>query len=305
MPFYIYIVAGIIFIATFLASNFALLHLNPSPISQRLQLLVKNNRHSEKGEEKRSVWIKTAEGIGDILTMHKAYTPGWLRKKLDMAGLHDSRAPVSFLGTIALVALLLGGLFFLLSFLAKRPFAIALLAGILGTTMGLILPNVLLTLKIARRQRRIISGLPNAIDFLVLCLEAGLSFNAAILKTAQEQDRINKSLSAEFLFTNQQIQRGKSRLEALRDLGERCGVEDLKALVTTMIQTEKLGMSASRNLRVQAKTLRIKRRQRVKEAISKAPVKMVFPLVFFIFPALFFVLLGPSVILLLRNFPGR
>ncbi|MFH1245962.1 MAG: type II secretion system F family protein [Candidatus Omnitrophota bacterium] len=302
-----YLVSTVIFIAVFL-SAYAMLHrLVPSDFSRKLRNFAENRKKGLSGGAQSNIdyiWLNAAHGFGQVLFRHSALTPVWLRKKLDMAGFHDSHSANAFMGMIGFTSLAFGAVFLFVFVLLQRPFPAVIGGGLLGISVGFILPNFWLALKVKVRQKDILSGLPNAIDFLILCLEAGLSFNAAIMKTAQEQARINKDLSSEFIYTNQEIQAGKSRAEALRNLGARCGVDDLTALVSTMIQADKLGMSASRNLKVQAKTLRIKKRQRVKEIIGKMPIKMVFPLVFFIFPTLFIVLLGPSVITLMRNLPS-
>lgn len=295
-----YVVSALIFIAVFLSAYALLYHSVPSDISLKLRGIAKGGQT----ENIDVIWMNAAHDFGKALFRHNALTPAWLRRKLDMAGFHDAHSANSFMGMIGFSSLAFGGGFLFLFFVMGRPLPAAIGGGLLGLSIGFILPNFWLAIKVKIRQKDILSGLPNAIDFLILCLEAGLSFNAAIVKTAQEQARINKALSDEFIYTNQEIQAGKSRVEALRNLGTRCGVDDLTALVSTMIQADKLGMSASRNLKVQAKTLRIKKRQRVKEIIGKMPIKMVFPLVFFIFPTLFIVLLGPSVITLMRNLPS-
>jgi len=161
---------------------------------------------------------------------------------------------------------------------------------------GVILPNLLLRSKIRKRQESIIDALPDGLDLLVVCVEAGLGLNAAFVKITEEFRLSSPELSEEFDIVNREMVAGKPRQEALRALADRTGVEDVKSLVAMLIQTEKLGTSLAQSLRVHSDSLRTKRRQRAEEAAAKTAIKMVFPLVFLLFPALFIVILGPGAI---------
>ena len=167
--------------------------------------------------------------------------------------------------------------------------------------VGFILPEFWLTARVRRRQRRIVIALPDALDLLVVCVEAGLGLDQAISRVAQELRLAHPDLSDELQLVNLEVRVGKSRLEALRELGVRTGVEDLKSLAAMLIQTDRFGTDLARSLRVRSENLRTKRRQRAEEMAAKTTVKMVPPLVFFIFPALFVVILGPAVITLVRQ----
>ena len=167
--------------------------------------------------------------------------------------------------------------------------------------VGFILPELWLTARVRRRQRRIVIALPDALDLLVVCVEAGLGLDQAISRVAQELRLAHPDLSDELQLVNLEVRVGKSRLEALRELGVRTGVEDLKALAAMLIQTDRFGTDLAQSLRVHSDSLRTKRRQRAEEMAAKTTVKMVPPLVFFIFPALFVVILGPAVITLVRQ----
>jgi tight adherence protein C len=134
------------------------------------------------------------------------------------------------------------------------------------------------------------------LDLLVICLEAGLALNAALVRITKELRWTSPALSDELEYTNREIMMGRSRPEALRSLGQRCGHADFNALLAVIIQSEKFGMSLAKTLRIQVEAMRIKRRQKLQEAIHKMPVKMVFPLVFCIFPELLAVILGPAAI---------
>ncbi len=167
--------------------------------------------------------------------------------------------------------------------------------------VGFVLPELWLTSRVRRRQHRIVIALPDALDLLVVCVEAGLGLDQAMSRVAQELRVVHPDLSDELQLVNLEVRVGKSRLEALRELGVRTGVEDLKSLAAMLIQTDRFGTDLARSLRVHSENLRTKRRQRAEEMAAKTTIKMIPPLVFFIFPALFAVILGPAVISLVRQ----
>ena len=157
----------------------------------------------------------------------------------------------------------------------------------------------------SRRKKRVYEVskyLADALDLFVICLEAGLGFNAAIVRVARELKWSSLVLSDELQYTNREILMGRPRGEALRGLGERCGNDDFKSLLAVVIQAEKFGMSMAKTFRIQVESLRTKRRQRIQQIINSMPVKMVFPLVLCIFPELLVVLLGPSAINIWKYF---
>ncbi len=171
----------------------------------------------------------------------------------------------------------------------------------LAAGAGFMLPELWLSSRVRRRQHRIILGLPDGLDLLVVCVEAGLGLDQAIFRVAQELRIAHPELSDELQLINLEMRVGKSRVEALREFGTRTGVEDAKALGAMLIQTDRFGTDLAQALRVHSDNLRTKRRQRAEEMAAKAMVKMVPPLVFFIFPALFAVILGPAVLGLIRQ----
>jgi len=174
----------------------------------------------------------------------------------------------------------------------KTILLLVLLAGIIG----FLLPDFVLRWKIRKRQEEITDSLPDALDLLVVCVEAGLGLNASFIKITEEFRLSSPALSEEFDIVNREMVAGKPRQDALRALTERTGVEDVKSLVAMLIQTEKLGTSLAQSLRVHSDSLRMRRRQKAEEAAAKTTIKLVFPLVFLMFPALFIVILGPGVI---------
>lgn len=169
-----------------------------------------------------------------------------------------------------------------------------------GAVAGLSLPAAFLRSKARKRQEAITDALPDALDLLTVCVEAGLGINSAFLRIAEEFRLSSPTLSEEFDVVNREMVAGKPRMDALRALADRTGVEDVKSLVAMLIQTERLGTSLAQSLRVHSDSLRVRRRQRAEEAAAKTTIKLVFPLVFLLFPALFIVILGPGVLQILH-----
>lgn len=174
------------------------------------------------------------------------------------------------------------------------------LLAVSGAAAGLTLPGAFLRSKARKRQEMITDALPDALDLLTVCVEAGLGINSAFLRIAEEFRLSNPTLSEEFDIVNREMVAGKPRMDALRALADRTGVEDVKSLVAMLIQTERLGTSLAQSLRVHSDSLRVRRRQRAEEAAAKTTIKLVFPLVFLLFPALFIVILGPGVLQILH-----
>lgn len=214
-----------------------------------------------------------------------------LRQRLVAAGYRNSEALAIFIGIRLACAVVL----FVLAMtpLLVRP-NIAMALG--GAALGYLLPGIALARMAKRRQHRIRLSLPDALDLLVVSVEAGLGLDQAILRVGDELAFAHGDLSDELRLVNLELRAGKARSEALHNLAERTGVEDLSSLVAMLVQTDKFGTSVAQSLRVHSDTLRTKRRQRAEEAAAKTGVKMVFPLVFCIFPAIWVVTLGPAVI---------
>jgi tight adherence protein C len=179
-----------------------------------------------------------------------------------------------------------------------------LLVGLTG--LGFFLPRFLLKKKLQERQRRIRLGLPDGLDLTVICVEAGLSLDQALMRVGNDLSHAHPELSSEFHLFDLETRAGKPRVEALRNLAERTGVDDIRSLVGTLIQTDRFGTSVAQALRVHSDSLRTERRQRAEEQAAKTTVKMIIPLVLFVMPSLIFVTVGPAVIQLLHIFipPG-
>jgi tight adherence protein C len=185
-----------------------------------------------------------------------------------------------------------------------RGFLFSAVAGLWLAAIGWVVPPFVIRHRITRRQKNIVRALPDALDMMVVCVEAGLALNQALLRVSEEITNVSPLMGEHLAMVNLEIRAGTARDEALRNLGERTGVPDIKSLVTMLIQTDRFGTSIATALRVHADTLRSKRRQRAEEAAAKTTIKLIFPLVFFIFPAMFVVILGPALIQIVNTLRG-
>lgn len=218
-------------------------------------------------------------------------TRGWLIQ----AGFRDARHVNYYLG----LRVLLAGVGFagVASFSAFNN--LPLLIGVTG--LGFILPRFFLKRMIRDRQQRIRLALPDALDLTVICVEAGLALDQAMMRVGQDLHHAHPDLSDEFHLVNLEMRAGKPRAEALRNLVDRTGVDDIRSLVGTLIQTDRFGTSVAQALRVHSDSLRTERRQRAEEQAAKTTIKMVPPLVLFVLPSIIFVTIGPAVIQLIRQ----
>ena len=171
-----------------------------------------------------------------------------------------------------------------------------------GAALGYQLPGLWLMRKTTKRQREIQNGLPDLLDLLIVCLEAGSALDQAIVKSTDELEIAYPALAEEFRLLVTETRAGKPRLEAFRNLASRTGVEDIRSLVAMLVQTDRFGTSVAQALRTHAEVARTKRRQRAEERAKKVGVKLVFPLVFCVFPAVYMVCIGPAIIAIYRAF---
>ena len=221
-----------------------------------------------------------------------------LQHKLDLAG--NPYDLTRYIGIRVLAAVLFGGLGVALTIVAKTlPFIQRILLPVVGLGLGYYMPVLSLGRKISKRQDDIIKSLPDALDLLTICVEAGLGFDAAMARVAEKWDN---ELSNAFTRVLQEIQLGKLRREALRDMADRMEVQDVSTFVAAIIQAGQLGVSLARVLRIQSDQMRVRRRQRAEELARAATLKILPPVAFLIFPALLIVLLGPAAIQMLSVF---
>ncbi|MDP6467319.1 MAG: type II secretion system F family protein [Pirellulaceae bacterium] len=225
---------------------------------------------------------------------------GKLRSKLMHAGFRSDSAPTMFLG-IKFMSLITGLVFSGGGVLVAGVGAQSMLrAGFFACGM-FFLPDVLLMLLGRRRKEAIFLALPDALDLMVVCVEAGLALDQAMRKVAEEMKKTYRVVAEEFGICNMQLQMGVARSEALQNLGSRSGVDDLKSLASILIQADKFGSSIAQALRVQSESMRVRRAQIAEEKAAKTAVKLIFPLVLFIFPGIFVVLVGPAGIKMYRE----
>ncbi len=229
-----------------------------------------------------------------LQTPQRQWSP--TRARLIQAGFrHPTALPVFLGGRIAAAAALyfygvLGGL------ALDVTGAEAILLGLTGAAAGWVVPNFLLSVRLTKRQKTIQKILPDFVDLLVICVEAGLGLNQALQRVAEELRHGGELLTTEISQMNLEIRAGTPRDQALLALAERTGVADLRSLATMLIQTDRFGTSIADSLRVQAETMRTQRQQRAEEAAAKTTIKLVFPLALCIFPAMLVVILGPAII---------
>ncbi len=227
-----------------------------------------------------------------------------LQKQLLMAGYFSRNAPpvyraiqmASMFGFPILV--MLGCL------LLSQPLGRLLLCGMVVFIIGFFLPRFALKKMIKRRQERLGWGLADALDLMVVSMEAGLGMNAALMRVSSELKEVHPDISDEFEMVNLEIRVGRDRLQALRNLSERTGVDDLRSFVAMLIQADRFGTSIGRAVRLYSEALRTKRRQRAEQAAQKAAVKLLLPLTCFLFPTLFIIILGPAALSIMDAFGG-
>lgn len=224
-----------------------------------------------------------------------------IRVRLLRAGYPAESAPTTFFAikiilAFALPVLLLIGIAFYPQLTNLQLIYAALVAGFIGLT----LPNMVLSWRIDRRQREILNGFPDALDLIVACTEAGLGLNAALQRVANDIAVSHPELSTELALVNSEIRAGVERVTALKNLATRTGIDDIRGLVSSLSQSLRFGTSIADTLRIYANELRDKRMQRAEEDAAKIGTKMIFPLVFCMFPAFFVVMVGPAVLGILR-----
>jgi tight adherence protein C len=224
-----------------------------------------------------------------------------LKKSLIQAGIYQPQAPSIYFGlklglTVALPVL---GMPFI--FGRGLPLIVLLLIFFGLLALGYFLPSLLLSHLVQTRQQKIKEGLPDALDLLVVCVEAGQGLNAAMKRVSDDLTLSSPILAKEMSMVNLEMSAGLEREQALRNLADRTGVDDVASLTSMLIQADRFGTSLAQSLKVQSETLRTTRRQRLEELAAKTPVKLVFPLLLFIFPALMVVIIGPAAIRIMEN----
>ena len=279
---------------------------NEDPLQKRLAEY--GDREVPASLEELELSLSTRERV--IIPMYKAlarfavrFTPEnqieSIRRMIELAGKSQTMEPVTFFGQRIALTLALGvGAFVLFFFVTDWGAVKGIVGTIGGAALGYYLPVLQLQSQISRRQDTIVKSLPDALDLLTICVEAGLGFEQAMGKVYEKWDN---DLAMAFGRVLQEIQLGKRRGEALRDMANRMDVSDVTSFVAALVQAEQRGVSIAKILRIQSDQMRVKRRQRAQEKAQQAPVKMMIPMVLLIFPSIWIVLLGPSIIILLET----
>jgi tight adherence protein C len=301
MPLYIVIALVFVGIAALLFLLIYALLPKKTVLEERLESLV-------PGTERLTVLEKPSEGLQKFFERVGARVPvrvedyGKYTRMLIAAGIKKERLPV-YMGIRVLTAIL-----FAVVFLAaygipiEKDYLNRIIFTAIFAIAGFLLPSYLLLRKMKNRQTQIFHDLPDVLDLMTVCVQAGLSIDAAMIKICEDPHFQESPLVSEMKIALQETRAGKPRTDALRDMGERAKVDDLKALSAMLVQTERLGTSLAQALLVHADSLRTIRRQKAEEAAAKVAIKLLFPLAFFIFPALLVVILGPAVLRLLKFF---
>ena len=269
-----------------------------SATAQRLRRLVPETVQPQRVERKQS-------GAGSkllqrFLAIVGQYSVGGdessLTQTLSYAGIRSKSAGALFIGVRTILSVGPGLAVLFLQVSAGKPLPRAALFAIVVWAYGHVLVNSWLKRRARRRMRTLETTLPDSLDLMVVCLEAGLGLNATIARVGEERASLQDPLGQEFSQVSFELREGRSREEALRALGDRNGVEDLKSLAALIIQSDRLGASMAKTLRAHADVLRTKRRQRAEEAARKLPIKILFPLALFVLPPLFVIATGPALL---------
>jgi tight adherence protein C len=292
------VVVGITFIV-----GAAMLFLWWSPVEQDRMQPLKSGSAGEtilRWEERSTPpWRRHVERLGRIFVPRDRMKLTRLRERLAWAGYHDPRAVRYFVGTKVGCLIFFGCAYFFLGAVTQRVQPHMLPISIILGVLGCFVPDFWLRMRIKARQREVLHALPAVLDLLMVCIEAGLGFDAAVARVSERPEVGDSPLHQEMLRMHLEVRAGRPREESLRGLGERTGVEEVKALVGAFIQTERLGTSLGKTLRVHAESARVQRRVRAEERAHLAPLKMLFPTVVFLFPVFFLVTFAPALLQLM------
>ncbi|HEV8552415.1 MAG TPA: type II secretion system F family protein [Casimicrobiaceae bacterium] len=295
---------ALLFVAVFGLVFFALSQFLANPVRDRLEVI--GGGRELRPERPPSQWVQRIVKLTGPLARLSVPEEGWegsaVRTHFMNAGFRNPSAPVIYFAAKTALALLFPALLYLyVSTTGSKLQGNTLLAALLVVAaVGYYLPNIILRRLVFVRQREIFETFPDALDLMTICVEAGLAMDAAIARVADEIKLTSPVLSEELHLVTLELRAGASKEKALRNLALRTGVEDVDILVAMLIQAERFGTSIGASLRVHADGLRTKRRQRAEEAAAKIALKLLFPLIFCIFPSLLLVLLGPAFIQIYR-----
>lgn len=297
-----YMIYGFVFLSTVLiiVSITNWLMSGTNPVDRRLREIAEGRAgESHVTHQEGAFNVRWIEPVVKLVEPTEGWEKSTLRTRLVRAGYRDSRAinilyAAKVIIAVALPLIVVVPFMFGVLATAKYSTLVLLLAG--TGIIGFFLPDFYLDRRAARRRRDFEDGFPDAMDMLVVCVEAGLGLDAAIQRVGKEIVASHPELGVEFSLVSLELRAGKGRADALRALAERTGLDDVKALTSILIQAEHFGTSIAEALREHSNEMRTLRLQRAKERAAKLPVKLIFPIIFFIFPALFLVVLGPALV---------
>jgi len=307
------LIAGLIFVLVillgFLAFHYSDLSRIKKGVKERIEkeATPQNLEYSSAVRQPSGFFLRTTRRLAEFAQPKEEADLTKTKKRLVRAGYYGENDQAIFHGSKVFMAFFFATLFVILKFtiLKAMPVQHFLVFIILFTAAGFYLPDLYLHQRTQDRKRKIFDGFPDALDLMVVCVEAGMGLDAAIKRVGEEMALKSKELGEEFKILSLELRMGKPRVVALRNLAVRTDLEDITGLVTLLIQTDKFGTRVAQALRVHSDSMRTKRYLRAEEIAAKLPVKMVVPLVFFIFPAIFVTIIGPAVIQIYRNFLSR
>jgi tight adherence protein C len=293
------IISALVFLAVSIALAGVYFWVAPSRTEQRLQGIAP--AAAEKTE-----WTEVVLKVVSPLAKLSLPTGEWesspLRLRFFHAGIRHRNARVIYFAMKTFLPLLMAGLVFFSLRAMNQSHSLTLLFYVLAAALiGCYLPNLVVYLTIRSRQREIFESFADAADLMLVCVEAGLGLDAALTKVSEEIKRKSQALAEELRLTNLEMRAGGTREKALRNLALRVGVEEIATFTTMLTQADKFGTSIGESLRVFSDDLRHKRQVRAEESAAKVPTKLLFPLVLFIFPSVFMVVLGPAIIQIIRT----
>lgn len=307
------LIAGFIFalvmLLGFLAYYYSDLSRKKRSVRERIEKEVTPEKNEDSLEDRtpQGFLLRLVSRLGESLKPAKEADVTKARMRLIRAGFRGENGQVILYGFKAFMAVLLALFIVVLKFAVMKALPVQqfLMFLMLFAAAGFYLPDLYLHLRTEERKRKIFEGFPDALDLMVVCVEAGMGLDAAIKRVGDEIALQHKVLGEEFKILSLELRVGKPRAEALRNMAMRTDLEDISGLVTLLIQTDRFGTRVAQALRVHSDAMRTKRYLRAEEMAAKLPVKMVFPLILFIFPALFVTIIGPAVIRIYRNFLGH
>jgi tight adherence protein C len=301
------VVLGVMFLIVFGAALKAMLLLRPDSVQRRIEGIEPLTPAGDPDAGEQKTWVETVSKVSERVARLSLPKDDWdksaLRLRFANAGIRTPSAPALYFAAKTLLALVLPAiaLIFLGNLFEAGQRIWLLFSALAVSALGFYLPNLVITRLIDHRQRKLFEDLPDALDLMTVCVEAGLGLDAAMMRVTEELGVKSRALKDEFDMVLLELRAGSGRDKALRNLSLRTGVEDIDTLTAMLIQADRFGTSVGDSLRVFTDNLRTKRRLRAEEQAAKIALKLLFPLMFFIFPTLLTVLIGPSVIQVVRQ----